>query len=105
MNHYDNPYPSGEIKRSLSLDTNLSINDISKWFDKERRKIKRAKKSKTSKFLSNLTFFSYLNINLLNDYFDFLFKFILNNLFFTYNVFIFASFLLNKVYNIKKTRL
>jgi hypothetical protein len=49
MNHYDNPYPSGEIKRSLSLDTNLSINDISKWFDKERRKIKRAKESKSSR--------------------------------------------------------
>jgi hypothetical protein len=49
MDHEENPYPSREIKKTLSAQTNLSISDISTWFNNERTRIKRATKKVSSK--------------------------------------------------------
>ena len=64
LNNNQNPYPSREIKRSLSQQTNLSISDITKWFENERKRIKRRLKQKTSKRIVKK------NKDILNDFYD-----------------------------------
>lgn len=64
LNNYENPYPSREIKRSLSVEANLSIKDISKWFSNERKRIKRAIKNKSSKRIVKK------NKDILNSFFN-----------------------------------
>jgi hypothetical protein len=51
LENHENPYPSRQVKKRLSLEANLSVEDVTKWFEKERKKIKRSKKNKSQRIL------------------------------------------------------
>ena len=49
LDHEENPYPTREIKRTLSAQANLSISEITRWLNNERFRLKRATKKVSSK--------------------------------------------------------